>query len=149
LRRFRVLKPSFCSQADKSDAVRGPTTATAQFVEVTSGTTELPEGIIHIYRYNTYNYNDGGSNANENSSLGQDANIPGIVREEESNDGKTVAVLAVPSHMAPSDFLTFVAPAVDSIAHLRMIRCANQNYKRCRKITNLFRTGIHLLIVQW
>lgn len=33
-----------------------------------------------------------------------------------------LAVLAVPSWMSPSDFLGFVAPAVDGISHLRMIR---------------------------
>jgi len=33
-----------------------------------------------------------------------------------------VGVLAVPSWMTPSDFLAFVAPAEDGMAHLRMIR---------------------------
>ena len=38
------------------------------------------------------------------------------------SDDVTLAVLAVPSWMTPSDFLTFVAPAADGVAHLRMIR---------------------------
>ena len=33
-----------------------------------------------------------------------------------------MGVLAVPSWMTPSDFLAFVAPAADNIAHLRLIR---------------------------
>lgn len=44
--------------------------------------------------------------------------------EEEADDagGMMLAVLAVPSWMTPSDFLTFVAPAAEGISHLRMIR---------------------------
>lgn len=38
------------------------------------------------------------------------------------SDDVTLAVLAVPSWMTPSDFITFVAPAADGITHLRMIR---------------------------
>lgn len=33
-----------------------------------------------------------------------------------------MGVLAVPAWMTPSDFLAFVAPAADGMAHLRMIR---------------------------
>lgn len=33
-----------------------------------------------------------------------------------------LGVLAVPSWMAPSDFLAFVAPAAEGITHLRIIR---------------------------
>ena len=36
-----------------------------------------------------------------------------------------MGVLAVPSWMTPSDFLTFVAPAADGMAHLRLIRCVD------------------------
>lgn len=35
-----------------------------------------------------------------------------------------LGVLAVPPWMTPSDFLSFVAPAVDNIGHLRIIRYA-------------------------
>lgn len=38
------------------------------------------------------------------------------------SDGVMLGVLAVPSWMTPSDFLTFVAPAVEGIGHLRIIR---------------------------
>jgi BRCA1-associated protein len=42
--------------------------------------------------------------------------------ENADSDGYMVGVLAVPSWMTPSDFLAFVAPAQDGMAHLRMIR---------------------------
>jgi BRCA1-associated protein len=38
-----------------------------------------------------------------------------------------VGVLAVPSWMTPSDFLAFVAPAEEGMAHLRMIRYVSCN----------------------
>ena len=38
------------------------------------------------------------------------------------SDGYMVGVLAVPSWMTPSDFLAFIAPAQEGMAHLRMIR---------------------------
>ena len=75
-----------------------------------SGSTELPEGTVHIYRH-TYSPGDKTGPLACASSLG-----------EAPNDGTMLAILAVPSYMAPSDFLTFVAPAAESMAHLRMIR---------------------------
>jgi len=42
--------------------------------------------------------------------------------ENADTDGYMVGVLAVPSWMTPSDFLAFVAPAEDGMAHIRMIR---------------------------
>ena len=41
---------------------------------------------------------------------------------DDESDGVMLGVLAVPSWMTPSDFLAFVAPAVDGIGHLRIIR---------------------------
>jgi BRCA1-associated protein len=41
---------------------------------------------------------------------------------DDASDGVMLGVLAVPSWMTPSDFLAFVAPAAESIAHLRIIR---------------------------
>lgn len=41
---------------------------------------------------------------------------------ENDADGIMLGVLAVPSWMTPSDFLDFVAPAVEGISHLRIIR---------------------------
>lgn len=90
-------------------------TAIAQFVEKTSiqsGSTELPEGTVHIFRDTT--------SFSENTGISATAHI------EAAYDGTILAVLAVPSHMTPSDFLTFVAPAAESMAHLRMIRQVSQ-----------------------
>ena len=54
------------------------------------------------------------------SSLTMDE--PSLVDDGSSAGGIVLAVLAVPPHMTPSDFLNFVAPAAESILHLRMIR---------------------------
>lgn len=43
-------------------------------------------------------------------------------REVDLDDGVTLGVLAVPSWMTPSDFLAFVAPAAEGMAHLRLVR---------------------------
>jgi len=45
-------------------------------------------------------------------------------------DGIMLGVLAVPSWMTPSDFLAFVAPAVEGIGHLRIIRYADLAFKQ-------------------
>lgn len=42
--------------------------------------------------------------------------------ESGPEDGVLMAVLAVPSWMTPSDFLAFVAPVSEDLAHLRIIR---------------------------
>ncbi|EDR14071.1 uncharacterized protein LACBIDRAFT_305484 [Laccaria bicolor S238N-H82] len=91
---------------------RGKGHAEATFVPQTRkkvGTTNLPEGTVHIFRDCT--------------------NIPSLTVLEAmasslpvDTDGVMLAVLAVPSWMTPSDFLAFVAPAVDGMAHLRIIR---------------------------
>ena len=46
-----------------------------------------------------------------------------VMLENADSDGYMVGVLAVPCWMTPSDFLAFVAPAQEDMAHLRMIRC--------------------------
>ncbi|KAJ1728963.1 hypothetical protein LPJ61_003760 [Coemansia biformis] len=45
-------------------------------------------------------------------------------RASSSSDGRptTLAVLAVPGYMAPTDFLSFTGPFADSIEHVRVIR---------------------------
>ncbi|KAF8517974.1 BRCA1-associated protein 2-domain-containing protein [Hysterangium stoloniferum] len=109
-----------CKQIDTSkeenmsgmnrDEKSGP--ATARFLEksMQTGTAELPEGVVHVYRSDTY------------VEVGEAGDTQPSVSTKESGDGTILAVLAVPSHMTPSDFLTFVAPAAESMAHLRMIR---------------------------
>ncbi|KAF8661340.1 hypothetical protein AX16_001435 [Volvariella volvacea WC 439] len=93
----------------------GPAEAT--FVPHTSsksGSTNLPEGVIHIFRdcqSRMDNEDKSGTFPTKESSV-----------TELSSDGVMLAVLAVPSWMTPSDFLGFVAPATDGISHLRIIR---------------------------
>jgi BRCA1-associated protein len=81
-----------------------------------SGTTNLPNGVVHLYRdieRQKAVETDEGTSAPDASR---------IMLENADTDGYMVGVLAVPSWMTPSDFLAFVAPAEDGMAHLRMIR---------------------------
>ncbi|KAF5352887.1 hypothetical protein D9757_012094 [Collybiopsis confluens] len=79
--------------------------AIAQFIanETVSGSTNLPEGVIHVFR--------------DCQEPSEDLSSSAL-----ATDSVILAVLAVPSWMSPSDFLTFVAPAADSISHLRILR---------------------------
>ncbi|KAG6850780.1 hypothetical protein H0H93_008818 [Arthromyces matolae] len=76
-----------------------------------SGSTNLPEGTVHLFR----------ESANKHTSQElEDRPLPSPNIEE--SDEVMLGVLAVPSYMTPSDFLTFVAPAMEGMAHLRLIR---------------------------
>lgn len=68
------------------------------------GTATLSEGIIRLFRENPSTLDD-----DPNNFVAQD-------------DGTMLAVLAVPTYMTPADFLTFVAPAEEGLAHLRLVR---------------------------
>ncbi|KAJ7113706.1 hypothetical protein C8R43DRAFT_1091406 [Mycena crocata] len=75
-----------------------------------SGSTNLPEGTVHLFR-------EGSTTTSEDlaSALSVKSDSPDF-------DGVMLGVLAVPSWMTPSDFLAFVAPAAEGITHLRIIR---------------------------
>jgi BRCA1-associated protein len=91
----------------------GPTTAT--FVPHTltkSGSTNLPEGTVHIFRESTATP----------SMQERDASTSTLVGNNSESDGVMLGVLAVPAWMTPAEFLAFVAPAADGMAHLRIIR---------------------------
>lgn len=78
-----------------------------------SGSTNLPEGVVHIFR----------DTAKRQSLEELEIQTNALALEADtSDDGVILAVLAVPSWMTPSDFLTFVAPVADGIAHLRIIQ---------------------------
>lgn len=107
--------------------------ATATFVpynpaHTKSGLTILPEGVVHIFRDYSRNADELPQSPSTYASAAANGSTPQPVRPEQPSDTNvesddlTLAVLAVPSWMAPSDFLAFVAPAADGIAHLRMIR---------------------------
>ena len=76
--------------------------------------TNLPEGVVHILR-------EPPSKTGEETVDKDPTN--GETKTELGADDNTLAVLAVPSWMTPSDFLSFVEPAAEGIVHLRMIRC--------------------------
>lgn len=48
----------------------------------------------------------------------------------DDTDGIMLGVLAVPFWMTPSDFLEFVAPVVEGIGHLRIIRYVDLAFKQ-------------------
>ena len=77
------------------------------------GSTNLPEGVVHIFRDSPSRMDTETSNKNL---------VDGETETELGADDNTLAVLAVPSWMTPSDFLSFVEPAAEGIVHLRMIR---------------------------
>lgn len=121
-----VFRPSLLMQAETGLA--GP--ATAVFVPHTkSGSANLPEGVVHIYRDAPKREEEAHARSSSDmasvpSPAGSTPAVEGTTMEQ--FDGSVVmAVLAVPSWMTPSDFLAFVAPAADGIAHLRMIRYVN------------------------
>ncbi|KAF8817504.1 BRCA1-associated protein [Phlegmacium glaucopus] len=100
----------------KEHGNRGPAEAT--FVPHThnkSGTTNLPQGTVHIFR-------DGSSKPSPEELEAKVSEMSISDSFDLDSDGVMLGVLAVPSWMTPSDFLAFVAPAVEGIGHLRIIR---------------------------
>jgi BRCA1-associated protein len=79
-----------------------------------TSSTNLPEGVVHIFR----------DSASALSSEVLEATVAAsTVSSNADCDGVMVGVLAVPSWMTPSDFLSFVAPASEGMSHIRIIRC--------------------------
>ncbi|PPR03194.1 hypothetical protein CVT26_008042 [Gymnopilus dilepis] len=104
------------SSKDKAGRARGPAEAT--FVPHTrskTGTTNLPEGTVHVFR-------EGASKPSLEELEEKVASLSLTEGESDDSDGIMLGVLAVPSWMTPSDFLAFVAPVADDIGHLRIIR---------------------------
>jgi len=77
------------------------------------GSTNLPQGVVHIFRE---------SPLKTDTESADPCLMDGETKTELGADDNTLAVLAVPSWMTPSDFLSFVEPAAEGIVHLRMIR---------------------------
>ncbi|KAJ7576881.1 hypothetical protein C8J56DRAFT_971837 [Mycena floridula] len=95
------------SAGKEKDPGRGPAVATFVASDgLSSGSTNLPQGIVHLFR--------------ESNQVPQETTT--APPTPLAADSVTLGVLAVPSWMSPSDFLTFVAPAADGITHLRIIR---------------------------
>ncbi|KAF5373345.1 hypothetical protein D9615_007463 [Tricholomella constricta] len=96
----------------------GRGTVEASFIPQTrtkSGSTNLPEGTVHVFR--------------DSASKPSQEELESIASTSttDNSDGVMLGVLAVPSWMTPSDFLTFVAPAAEGMAHLRLIRDSQPN----------------------
>ncbi|KAG7093768.1 hypothetical protein E1B28_007416 [Marasmius oreades] len=116
LDRMLESSPSTSTAVGKEKYNRqGPTVATFIPQETTSGSLNLPDGVVHVYRESAKSAVD--ENASHSSSFSS-------VLSTSTNDKDDVilGILSVPSWMTPSDLLTFVAPAAGGICHLRIIR---------------------------
>ena len=86
-----------------------------------SGSTNLPEGVVHVYRETIQKPGQDGKTSISSTIGPARTTVMGA-----DSDGVTIGVLAVPAWMTPSDFLAFVAPAQEGMIHLRMIRWAHK-----------------------
>ncbi|CCM02946.1 uncharacterized protein FIBRA_05061 [Fibroporia radiculosa] len=122
-------KPGVGKEREREQPRRGePVTAT--FVPQDSGasksgSTNLPEGIVHIYR-------DVSKPSSTQSFTLKNATGPpqsdgSVSYSDADTNGLVLAVLAVPPWMTPSDFLSFVSPAAEGISLLRMIRLVHSD----------------------
>ncbi|GAA5914621.1 hypothetical protein JCM6882_001219 [Rhodosporidiobolus microsporus] len=78
----------------------------------TSGTTDLYYGMIHLYRE---------AGAEETSSKEQKR------RAKDEDDGTVVGLVSVPGLLNAAALLAFIAPALDSVEQVRMLRDATPN----------------------
>ncbi|TFY59144.1 hypothetical protein EVJ58_g5968 [Rhodofomes roseus] len=118
-RAFHLLKEE---QAEPVVATFSPSASHS----ATSGSTNLPEGIVHIYR-DVAGIEESGALTNDGASPGPEDSKDSAPKVVSDSQGLILAVLAVPAWMTPSDFLAFVAPATDGISLLRMIRDSAPN----------------------
>lgn len=91
----------------------------ARFVPLKTRNTEFGYGVVHLYR-DTHE-----SPLLYEPPIPKDDDAPEELDEEAL---KTVAILAVPSYMTPSDFMGFVGEETkDAVSHLRMVRTGKAN----------------------
>ena len=116
-----------CTEKKRLSSYSGPAVATyVPQSHTKSGSTNLPNGVVHVFRDvepQQVVETDEGTSAPDSSRF---------ILENADTDGYMVGVLAVPSWMTPSDFLSFVAPAEDGMAHIRIIR-----YVSCSKLFSI------------
>lgn len=117
--------------AGKEKAASPFGTATASFVarsgatvDVKSGSTNLPEGIIHIFKANV---SSAAAQQQPDSSPTTSKRPLPPTASHDAGDGTILGVLAVPSWMNHSDFLAFVAPAAEGMEHVRILRDFSPN----------------------
>lgn len=126
------------SEAQDDQITRGIGSSTSgqrtkgKYVPLDNGASESAWGIVHLYR-----------DADESSSLYDDVPPPKTSRSRHGGHSKetsslggpasdldctTLCILAVPSYLAPSDFLGFVGEETrDEVSHFRLIRTARAN----------------------
>lgn len=99
-----------------------------------SGSSNLPDGVVHIFREKLHNNKTDESSTQASASTSNSVSPshldstyinPGPSNFSFGKDATAVAVLAVPERMAPADFLAFVAPTAENMKHLRFIRDAH------------------------
>jgi BRCA1-associated protein len=108
-----------------SDIALGPITASFESNTRTKvGSTNLPEGVVRVFRDSSSSTLSDEHNqpSSPSGSLVADPDTRHVILNGADADDVTLGVLAVPAWMTASDFLSFVAPAQEGIAHLRMIR---------------------------
>lgn len=81
----------------------------------TSGTTDLHYGIVHLYRE---------AGADESSPAEK---REALARAGAEDDGTVVGLVSVPGILTAAWLLAFMAPALESIAQMRMVRDASPN----------------------
>ncbi|SPO28425.1 uncharacterized protein UTRI_04822 [Ustilago trichophora] len=129
---------------DKTDSFKGDASSsknaekrlascTEMFEGMIMGATEVAFGIVHLFRDKQEATS---STAAQQASRGTSsshagASSPSSLENQipEEDVGAVVAVLAVPSHLTASHFLSYIEPAVEAITHLRMVRDMHPN--RC------------------
>jgi BRCA1-associated protein len=119
-----ISAPGALSAGSTSPLTAGAAASKARFIPLETRNTEFGYGVVHLYR-----------DSHETPGL---YDPPPELKEEEEVvlDGEklseealtTVAILAVPSYMTPSDFMGFVGEGTrDAVSHLRMVRTGKAN----------------------
>lgn len=103
----------------------GTTTSTINCIPLVSESYEIGTGILRLYREHGH-YPDSDKGGVDNFM--DTTQLLGSEGNNEDDPLKTVAILAVPSYMAPSDLLGFIGErTVSAVSQFRMIRAAQAN----------------------
>ena len=94
-----------------------------------SGFTNLPDGIVRIFRERSSALHAEPSSPSTSRAAHNEAGPSSEgAHKDDTQESTIVAVLAVPPWMTPSDFLAFVAPAAEGMKLLRLIRDISPNH---------------------
>lgn len=107
-----------------STPLAGGTAAKAHFVPLESRNTEFGYGVVHLYRDVL---ETPGLYTPDLKKKGEEG-TGGLIEEDDEDALTTIAILAVPSYMTPSDFMGFVGEETrETVSHFRMIRTGKAN----------------------